>query len=57
MPLLLVAAIGSWDTTAAAALGVLVVLPPVVLIGLAGPVLAGRVLARRSDAAIGLGRL
>ncbi len=52
MPLLLVAAIGSWDTTAAAALGVLVVLPPVVLIGL-----AGRVLARRSDAAIGLGRL
>ena len=52
MPRLLFAAIGSWDTTAAAALGVLVGLPPLVLVGR-----AGRVLARRSDAALGLGRL
>ncbi len=52
LPLLLFAAIGSSDTTAAAALGVLVVLPPLLLIGLAGRLLAGR-----SGAAIGLGRL
>jgi len=52
LPLLLFAAIGSSDTTAAAALGLLVVLPPLVLIGLAGRLVAGR-----SGAAIGLGRL
>lgn len=49
---LLFAAIGSSDTTAAAALGVLVLLPPLVLVGLAGRLLSGR-----SGAAIGLGRL
>ncbi len=52
LPLLLFAAIGSSDTTAAAALGVLVVLPPLVLVALAGRLLAGQ-----SGAAIGLGRL
>ena len=52
LSLLLFAAIGSSDTTAAAALGVLVVLPPLVLVGLAGRVLAGQ-----SGATIGLGRL
>jgi len=52
LPLLLFAAIGSSDTTAAAALGGLVVLPPLVLVAL-----AGRLLADRSGAAIGLGRL
>lgn len=52
LPLLLFAAIGSSDTTAAAALGVLVMLPPLVLVALAGRLLAGR-----SGAAIGLGRL
>lgn len=52
LPLLLFAAIGSSDTTAAAALGVLVVLPPLVLVALSGRLLRGQ-----SGATIGLGRL
>jgi len=45
LPLLLFAAIGSSDTTAAAALGVLVVLPPLVLVALAGYLIDGRITA------------
>ncbi|MEO6957999.1 MAG: ABC transporter permease subunit [Antricoccus sp.] len=52
LPLLLFAAIGSSDTTAAAALGVLVVLPPLILVALSGRLLRGQ-----SGATIGLGRL
>lgn len=52
LPLLLFAAIGSSDTTAAAALGALVVLPPLVLVGVAGRALAGQ-----AGATIGLARL
>ena len=52
LPLLLFAAIGSPDTNAAAALALLVILPPLLLVALAARSLSGR-----SVAAIGLGRL
>lgn len=52
LPLLLFAAIGSSDTTAAASLGLLVVAPPVILVAL-----ATRVLTRRSATLIGLSRV
>ncbi|MEO9137765.1 MAG: ABC transporter permease subunit [Jatrophihabitans sp.] len=52
LPLLLFAAIGSSDRTAAAALGLLVIAPPLVLV-----LAASRLLADRSGAVVGLARL
>lgn len=52
LPLLLFAAIGSSDMTAAAAYGLLVAVPPLVLV-----IAAGRLLGRGSGAALGFGRL
>ena len=52
LPLLLFAAIGSSDTTSAAALGVLVVAPPLVLVAACTRLLSGR-----SAGVIGFGRL
>ncbi len=52
LPLLLFAAIGSSDTNAAAALALLVIAPPLVLLSLTARTLSGR-----SAAAVGLGRL
>lgn len=52
LPLLLFSAISSADTTAAAALGVAVIVPPLVLAAV-----IGRLLSARSGPAIGLGRL
>jgi putative spermidine/putrescine transport system permease protein len=52
LPLLLFAAIGSADLTAAAALSLVIAVPPVLLVGLTGRYLRGR-----SPAAVGFGRL
>lgn len=52
LPLLLFAAIGATDYTAAAALSLVIALPPLVLVGLTARVLTGR-----TPAVIGFGRL
>jgi putative spermidine/putrescine transport system permease protein len=52
LPLLLFAAVGSSDLTAAAALSLVIALPPVLLVGLTTRYLTGR-----TPAAVGFGRL